>query len=302
MDSNKNAYCRFCAEPKSSDKLLNLQTDGNKHGEVTYKLTFLNANYVNVSNQDSLPKTICFVCYDLLNKSYNFLNGVKRAQGILTSIFTTGEANNCDISDDDIGDDFLNSDVPEDLPDIKQELQTNIHDQSSSTSLLFKRTKRKKHQNLNLEEVNTDFLSPSPETSIKTELNHLNDSKTEPDFTLDVKTEPKDTKEFENSYTNSLYVHELLDAALSNNFNSDVTIYAKEVSEFTKRDINTWADYPWVCLYCSIEFISQDMLSTHAKLVHGKCSAFYCIDCKCGRKDDFVAFIKHVRKHRKVLR
>ncbi|XP_039748354.1 gastrula zinc finger protein XlCGF26.1-like isoform X2 [Pararge aegeria] len=87
MEKSRNVHCRLCAEPKTSDKMLDISSDELKYEEVSKKLYFLNAVYVNVNKDNVLPKTICFVCYESLNKAYDFLDKVKRAQTILYNIY-----------------------------------------------------------------------------------------------------------------------------------------------------------------------------------------------------------------------
>lgn len=203
MNSTDNLYCRFCAEPRSSEKMLNLQTDVRKQDEIVAKLTLLNAMFIDISNRDSLPKTICFVCYDSLNKAYDFFEGVKRAQSVLTTIFTQKDHSK-NASDDETYDDFLCPGAVEDVP-VKIEI--------------------------------------TPESE-------------------DVKQEPKEEKELDD-YGISLNVDDILGAALCNTFTSNLTIYAKEVanvSEVAKKSVLSWTDYPWICAFCSFEFMGLDLL------------------------------------------
>lgn len=200
MNSLDNSYCRFCAELRSSEKLLNLQTDAIKQNEIVAKLALLNAIIIDISNRDSLPKTICFVCYDSLNKAYDFFEGVKRAQRVLSTLFTENERSKYEESDDEIYNDSLCSDVDE-VP-VKDE-----------------------------EKVSDDL----------------------------VKQEPKEEKELD-EYSNTFNVDDILGAALCSAYPSNLTIYAKEVTDVVKKDGLTWAEYPWVCAFCSIEFISLDTL------------------------------------------
>ncbi|XP_075988362.1 uncharacterized protein LOC142984544 [Anticarsia gemmatalis] len=253
----ENMYCRLCAEPKSSEKLLNLQNDSKKHDEIILKLAFVNAVYVNVSSGDILPKTVCLVCYDNLNKAYEFLNSVKRAQNVLSNLFPSTEDNKCEGSDDDrmtVFDDYLGND---DVAEVK------------------------------IEDKKPKYVDPSE------------------DVRIEVKRELKEEPEGEDqtNYDDTLNMQDILDAAMCNvPFTSNVTIYAKELSDLSKKDVKTWKDYPWVCGYCNIEFMNIDMLRSHCKVVHLKCAAFMCIDCKAGRDGDFASFVKHVRRHRKILR
>lgn len=245
----ENNYCRFCAEPKSSEKLLNLQNDGLKHDEIISKLSFLNAIYVNISNSDALPKTVCFICYESLNKAYEFLESVKRAQDILTNLIISADDVKYEPSDDE-------------RLSVLDEL---IADNDSN-------------------DVKTENLKPPSEPT---------------NISVEVKYEPKEEID---SIPNTLDVHDIIDAALDVPLSPAVTIYAKELTDIDKRIVRSWGHYPWICCYCNIEFINIDMLRSHAKVVHFKCSAFFCIDCKTAVKVDFMSFIKHVRKHRKSLR
>lgn len=255
----ENLYCRFCAEPKSSEKLLNLQDDTKKQDEIVSKLAFVNAVYVNVTSSDMLPKTVCLICYDNLNKAYDFLDSVKRAQDVLNNIFTVTDESKCDLSDDDrltVFDDFL------------------CNDDSSA--------------------MKTEDGKPNKFTD-----------EAQIDVRVEVKREMKEEPDLDDqpSYDDTINVQDILDAAMCNApYTSNVTIYAKEIPDLSKKDVKTWKDYPWICGYCNIEFLNIDMLRSHCKVVHGKCSAFMCIDCKVGRNEDFASFVKHVRKHRKSLR
>lgn len=260
METLENTYCRFCAELKSSEKLLNLNEDEKRSNEILLKLSFLNAVYVDVSNRDSLPKTVCFVCYDSLNKAYEFLDKVKKSQDILTTIFPNTDTSKYDLSDDDriAFDDLFDTDnIEEEIPDVKP-------------------------------------IISSPKQKISTQ--------------IEVKVEPKEEDQINNlqqeseNYDQTLNVSDIIDAALSTGPYNNITIYAKELTDLSKKVIVSWKNYPWVCSFCNIEFLDIDMLRSHAKVVHGKCTAFSCIDCKGMKKDDFNSFVKHVRKHRKSLR
>ncbi|OWR50687.1 putative zinc finger protein 235 [Danaus plexippus plexippus] len=123
---------------------------------------------------------------------------------------------------------------------------------------------------------------------------------------VEVKKEPKDEMDNEQSqestFDNTLNVQDLLNAAMCNVPYSEVTLYAKEVKDASKRSITSWKEYPWLCAHCDIEFLDIVTLRMHSKMTHGKCNAFVCIDCdNCGT-GDFEYFINHVKSHRKRLR
>lgn len=258
METDKHTYCRLCAEPKSPDKVLNLIKEEKLCEEIVFKLCFLNAMYVEVNSDKTLPKTICFVCYESLNKAYEFLDKVKRSQDVLLHLFST-EDSKFDLSDDDRSYDFLNNDVPESLP-VKLEV-------------------------------------PGPDAGHSDAINLKQEPKEEVDLVI------INESSISGDYDQTLNVQDILDAAMCKMpFTEDVEIYAKEVSGIDKKAVSAWKDYPWICAFCNIEFLDVVTLRTHAKITHGKCNAFTCIDCKNYAKGDFNSFIKHVRRHRRKLR
>ncbi|XP_013196758.2 gastrula zinc finger protein XlCGF26.1-like [Amyelois transitella] len=274
MEKLVNTYCRLCAEPKSPEKLLNLREDCLKHQEILLKLTFLNAHYVEINCDNILPKTVCFICYDSLNKAYDFLDKAKRAQNTLAVLFLNKNAAKYDdLSDDDrmVFDDFLSQEPAEDLNiEVKQEKISPKLIKSASTALET------------VIEVKNEPKEEYPEQPNLSDI--LNENVT-------------------NNCEQTLDVQDIIEAAICNiPMNSNVEIYAKDLPDLDKSVIKTWKDYPWLCALCNIEFLDLDTLRLHAKAVHGKCATFLCIDCKVARKDKFTSFVKHVRKHWKSLR
>ncbi|CAH2988196.1 unnamed protein product [Chilo suppressalis] len=278
MENIENTYCRFCAEPKGADKVLNLQNDGEKCNDIILKLAFVNALYVNVNDDSLLPKTVCFVCYDSLNKAYEFLDRVKRSQDVLFSLFSLNECHKQSTSEDERTcsfDDYIVHD-------------TSLSTRSGADQSSVKQWPCNKNKNVQLDD-------------------------NVPSFPLDIKKEPKEEISDTileglskgcspvDDYSENLDVNDIIEAAISN-VPSNIVLYAKDFSEMRKKDVKTWQDYPWVCAFCNIEFLDMDTLRSHSKAVHGKCSPFVCIDCQDVKKNSFSSFMKHVRKHRKSLR
>ncbi|XP_041986833.1 zinc finger protein 93-like [Aricia agestis] len=258
MENLINVYCRFCAEAKSEEKTINFLKDENKHSEVLSKLNFLHAKYVDLTNRDNiLPKTMCFVCYDSLNKAYEFLVRVKEAQSILTTIMPSLNRDRSEYSDDDATalDDLFDNNEPGYAP-VKEE-----------------------DTKLELQETATAGSS------------------------LAVKSEPRDEADEQLSEALSVeYLLQLNSALCNASYQCASVCLPHEPPDPEKRVITKWKHYPWVCSQCDIEFLDISTLRLHAKLTHGKCNAFACVDCKNFVDGDFDAFISHVRRHRRKLR
>ncbi|KPJ10603.1 Zinc finger protein 254 [Papilio machaon] len=277
MANIDQTHCRFCAETKASNKLINLVKDREKYEEILHKLTVLNAVYVDFSNNNNslLPKTICLVCYESLNKAIDFLEKVKRSQEVLINLFITNDCTKTDLSDDDrMGfDDYgLPESVGETSPLIKEEVS---YPENAKVVL-------------NLDNITYNVLEVKEELKVE-----------ETDKAPENVSESPSNVEFDNT----LNVQDLLGATICNvPYESDVTIYAKEVTDTRKRIVPLWKDYPWICAHCNMEFLDLPALRSHSKIAHGKCNAFVCFDCKSYVKSDFESFLKHVRRHRRRLR
>ncbi|KAG7312913.1 hypothetical protein JYU34_001311 [Plutella xylostella] len=84
MEGFRRTYCRFCAEPKLDDCIMHINTDPTFFQQISDILSFVHANYIDLSPENLLPKTICLSCYGLLLKSHEFLLKVRSAQLSLT--------------------------------------------------------------------------------------------------------------------------------------------------------------------------------------------------------------------------
>ncbi|XP_072937395.1 uncharacterized protein [Epargyreus clarus] len=89
MSDPETAHCRLCAYSKPYNKLINLQTDEEKRHKLLEKLSRLHIEVPNIdSNEDLLPKTVCFTCIEALDNAFNFVLHVETAQGELNEIIS----------------------------------------------------------------------------------------------------------------------------------------------------------------------------------------------------------------------
>lgn len=265
MEKAGKAFCRFCAERKRPEKLVDLERDLTKMDETVLKLGYLKNSPVDLSNENSLPKTVCFVCWESLNKAYEFFNKLAQAQTILADLYHKNTALKYDYSDDE------NTGFDDNYPDTRT-VESNI--------LMKNETQSIQH-------------SSPPVPSVKLELKEesLDCSRTD---------EPAGNSE---TYEQSLNVQAILDAAMGElPFTADLTLYAKEVPLVRKKGIKHWKDYQWFCWDCNTEFLTMELLRIHSKEVHKTCATFTCIDCRDFTNGNFESFVGHVRKHRKNLR
>lgn len=276
MEKPGMMYCRFCAELKRSDKLLDLETDPVRLEETSHKLIYLNATHVDFAKLSTLPKTICFVCWDSLNKAYEFFVKLSQAQAILANLHTENSDFKSNISDNDVSSNFDDFFLPDETESAEMDEET------------ARRPPKKPRK---------DAISSHMNVDVKVE------PKEESNQSVD-DTVGQCSSITEENFEQSLNVQALLDVAMGDHqFTPNVEIYAKEVPQIPKKTIKKWKDYPWICVHCNNEFTDMNTLRMHSKSVHKNCAAFTCIDCQENVTSyNFDLFVAHVRKHRKSLR
>ncbi|XP_045782432.1 zinc finger protein 883-like [Maniola jurtina] len=84
MSELENAYCRLCAELKSSTKLVNLLSEDAIRYDIVTKLKRININIEFI--EDSLPNTVCYQCTASLDKAFELILEIEKAQEVLEDI------------------------------------------------------------------------------------------------------------------------------------------------------------------------------------------------------------------------
>ncbi|XP_073964984.1 uncharacterized protein [Choristoneura fumiferana] len=85
MNSSDTSHCRLCAEKKPIAKLISLASDNSRSG-IIQKLKRLNVNTADFFDGSNLPKTVCLICLNNLDKAYEFVEQVENAQQLLVII------------------------------------------------------------------------------------------------------------------------------------------------------------------------------------------------------------------------
>ncbi|CAG9133627.1 unnamed protein product [Plutella xylostella] len=285
MENYDKMYCRLCAECKGPDKLLDLDKDREKCVEINKKLEHLNAVSVNVSNHDMLPKTVCYVCWDSLNKATEFLDRLLKAQSILSKLFPRKESSKQDNSDEDVTHTFDDIFSPQPHNDDEE-----VKIKEENIPLI-----KLKAYNEAINAVNHANMSTTLSNTTSVKLEPKEESSDSPDSSEDA---PQDSTD-----PYGLNVQALLDAAMGDiPFTPNITLYAKELKVRSKKSIKKWKDYPWVCLHCNHEFPDVQILRVHCREVHNKCATFTCVHCEMSKCYDYDSFVNHVRIHKKSLR
>lgn len=77
------SYCRFCANEKPHQSLINLQKTNKLQNFVKDKLRIFSEEIIDFSKK-YLPENICTACYSNLNKCHEFFVHAKESQVVLS--------------------------------------------------------------------------------------------------------------------------------------------------------------------------------------------------------------------------
>ncbi|KAJ8704415.1 hypothetical protein PYW07_011603 [Mythimna separata] len=118
MNYTKNVYCRLCAELKPHSELTNLQTDEETCQKVVNKLSRF--NIMMDFQENALPKTVCILCVNSLERAFSFVTAVEQAQLFLNDYILVQERTE---KSDTYGefDFYVPTDVGKDILNIKVE-------------------------------------------------------------------------------------------------------------------------------------------------------------------------------------
>ncbi|XP_030019618.1 gastrula zinc finger protein XlCGF26.1-like [Manduca sexta] len=84
MSEDGDSFCRLCAEPTPKTQLISPLEDVGISSKIVTKMQWIN---IDISSSNLLPSTICFACFDALERTWVFLHNVRTAQVKLNEIF-----------------------------------------------------------------------------------------------------------------------------------------------------------------------------------------------------------------------
>lgn len=292
MSDEKETYCRLCAEPTPKDQLISPEEDVAISSKIVTKMLWIN---VDITTSSGLPTTICFSCFDLLERTWSFLHNVRTAQEKLSSILLPKNRKENSTSSSEI----------------KPDKQTNAGKPVNKNWKEFRDTKLeiKVDPDNNLEVITTidpnsllnldNIYSCSQTVKIERIKNEADQDNTmddegfntsDSDLPLCSSVKKKKVKKKQKiKYDSEISTEDLL--------KNETEAIPIDISTLT----TTWDEYSCRCAKCDALFKNVTSLRLHSVQIHSSCSVFKCAEC--GKVfANYKSFINHARKHKKCLR
>lgn len=273
MSEETEPYCRLCAEPTPLVQLITPKEEVAFTSKIITKLSWIN---IDISSPNGLPNTICFSCFDLLERTWAFLNNVRTAQDKLAAIFLKESKQVIEIPDTNSKE--TNSHIPGKPVDVnwddfqKPKLEVKIEN-------IFDKL------DVSSNSVNTSDDKNAVKTENDTDDDFLQDngflSSTDSDVPLK-KIKKKKVKR-----------KQIKDTVIFDD-NTELPI---DILSFNV----TWENQTCRCAKCDAMCKSIVSLQLHSLQIHNQCSMFKCIECE-KILNSYRAFVRHLRTHNSALR
>lgn len=290
MTSEVETYCRLCAEPTPEAQMIKSDDDVAITSKISTKMLWIN---VDVSTNNYLPKTICFSCFDLLEKTWHFLHEVRNAQERLYTIYAKKiqlppECKVQPLQKLSEAGKPVNRDWDE-FKDTKSEVKDEIPIQSlDEITTVDPRTllNGDLQVDIKIEQTLDDGMQYNDDLS-----DGYNSSDSDQPLLkrLKLKRSKKKKKRIKNS-DKEVDEIDLLPNPEAEAIPLDMSLYNM-----------SWEDYTWQCANCDAQCKSVTSLRLHSLEIHSCCCIFKCSDCN-KTVTNYKAFTSHVRLHYKHLK
>ncbi|KPJ10604.1 Zinc finger protein 782 [Papilio machaon] len=291
MDENTETYyhCMLCAQLECFNKLIPLQEDEEVFHKTMAKLSRLNILY---DYDETFPKNVCESCNYNVDKAFEFVAKVEKAQNILSDLYKNKnnslKEQNADITEDEQGEILKNENC-----DIFKHQQTDIlidmkHESSDDHQSHIP------EQGDNLECQQNVFFEHKPNNI----LDHQQSDISEHLESLEEKSECGAGLDFE------IYSQSSNESSVISEENSSTkSVCNSKINKNSSSTdtILTWNDYQWTCSICETQFSTNEELKQHSMQYHQICNALICHPCNI-RKLHLNALIVHVQRHHKNLK
>ncbi|XP_013176187.1 PREDICTED: zinc finger protein 62 homolog [Papilio xuthus] len=283
MDENSETYyhCMLCAQLECISKLIPLEADEELFHKTILKLSRLNILY---DYDQTFPKNVCKSCNDNVDKAFEFVSKVEKAQNVLSDLYENKnnslKEQDSDVSGDEQGDILKSED-----DGIFKDQQTDLLEDEMKSELFGDQKIHYLEQDDISEHRQNDILEQQSDIS-----EHLD--------TLRENSESGAGKNFE------IYSQSSNDSSVISEKNSGCeSIYYKNNENSSRNtDIGlTWNDYQWTCSVCETQFSTHEELKLHSMQYHKTCNALKCLKCN-KNKWHFNTFISHTKWHNPNLK
>ncbi|XP_045457742.1 zinc finger protein 724-like [Melitaea cinxia] len=279
MSENEDTYCRLCAEPTPVTQLISPDEIEVFTPKVAAKLSWIN---IDISTPNGLPKTICYSCFDLLNRTWSFLNNVRTAQEKLKAIFVKKtEQNNKQIivETNEKQENVPGKPVDKNWEDFQRpKIEIKIEESNDKVPIvknsvlipdgsdcdLIKAENDTDNEDLHIESSHNGFLSSSDSDS-----------------------------PLKNIAKKKKFARKRKKVSKSDD-NSDLPI---DIPSFNI----TWDNQSCRCAKCDALCQSIMSLQLHSLQIHNQCCLFKCIDCE-KIVSTYRSIVRHIRTHNNALR
>lgn len=281
MSDHTRIYCRLCAVLQPTAQTIALDKDLVANSKIISKLTWIN---IDIPSSNGLPNTICYICLDLLERTWSFLNNVRTAQEKLNALFLTTTRNNkCEIGVENTD---LNTEIPGKPVDGEREKFQDLKLEIKIENL---------NENVSEDTNDMNCSSDGNQLSIKLETdrcrNNSDDSNrrssTDSDVPLKMMSQAKYQSKKSTDVPHNITVRKKLGRP-------------KGKSKFDIKSVS-WANQACVCAKCDAYFKNITLLQNHSLQTHKSCCIFKCTDCSkilTGHR----SYIRHTRTHNSYLK
>ncbi|XP_013176184.1 PREDICTED: zinc finger protein 431 [Papilio xuthus] len=269
-------HCMLCAQLESISKLIPLEADEELLHKTILKLSRLNILY---DYDQTFPKNVCKSCNDNVDKAFEFVSKVEKAQNVLSDLYENKnnslKEQDSDVSGGEQGDILKSED-----DGIFKDQQTDVLEDKIKSELFGDQKIHYLEQDDISEHRQNDILEQ--QSDISEHVDSLRD-----------KSESGAGLDFE------IYSQSSNDSSIISEENSDCEsfYYNKNKNSSKNTDIRlTWNDYQWTCSVCETQFSTHEELKLHSMQYHQICNALKCHECNI-RKLHLNRLIVHVQRH-----
>ncbi|XP_013196652.2 gastrula zinc finger protein XlCGF26.1-like [Amyelois transitella] len=279
MTSKDETFCRLCAEPTPLEQLITTSCPVGENAKISMKML-----WINIDTTNNLPTTICFSCFDLLERTWKFLHDVRTAQEKLLKIFSKNETP-IEIKTDEA--ENIGKPVDKNWEEF-QKPKVEVKDENSVQNVQIITVDPNTILDVDVNLVKCENVSDLD--TFNDDLGGFDSADSDLPLTLAVKKKKMKKKSKRKNLNNEEPV--CLDSA---------SIWNAPLNVNTLDAPMTWEEYTWRCASCDAQCKNISSLRLHSLQIHSCCCTFKCVDCD-KVINNYRTFINHVRTHKKSLR